>query len=114
MNDLPIDKLGPYPLLQLTAAIVVLIGIAVAVYRGTKDRSSKSSSAPFLPTEQRYYFDGPVGEHLKLMRDARNLLNEIREHVEPLGELGRNTNRELGEISDKIDDLKEIKSSRRR
>lgn len=113
MNELPIDKLGPYPLLQLTAAIVVLIGIAVAVYRGTRDRAPKSPPLS-ISNEQRYYFDGPVGEHLKLMRDTRNLLNEIKEHVEPLGELGRNNNRELGEISHKIDDLKEIKSARRR
>lgn len=112
MNELPIDKLGPYPLLQLAAAIVVLAGVALAVYRGTKDRTTPRAG-PHIPNEQRYFFDGPIGEGLKLLRDCRNILNEVKEHVEPLGELGRNANRDLGEIKDKIDDLKEIKSRRR-
>lgn len=91
--------------MQLAAAVAVLIGVAMAVWRGTRDRGSASQTPPLLPGEQRYYFDGPMGEALRLLRDGRNVLNEIKEHVAPLGELGRNTNKELGEIKDKIDDL---------
>jgi hypothetical protein len=40
MLDLGIDKLGPWPLLQLAGAFMVLIGLALAVYRGTRDRKS--------------------------------------------------------------------------
>lgn len=108
MNDLPIDKLGPYPILQFFVGVVIAGAVAFAVYRGTRDRGS--SAAPLgLPGEQRYFFDGPIGEALKLMRDSRNLLNEIRSHVEPLGELARNTNRELGEIKDELARLKDAK-----
>lgn len=110
MNDFPIDKLGPYPILQLAAAVVILGGLALAIYRGTKDRQSAS---PRIPNEQLYFFDGPMGEALKLLRDQRNIMNEIKTHVEPLGELGRNTNRELGEIKDEVQSLKEIKTRRR-
>lgn len=110
MNDLPIDKLGPYPLLQLTAACIVLMGLALAVYRGTKDRNAPAAQ---VQNEQRYFFDGPLGETLKLLRDARNILNEIKEHVAPLGEQARNTNKELGEIKDQIEALKDIKARRR-
>src|SRR5690348_13790241 len=106
MNDVPLDKLGPYPVLQFAAAFLVIAGLAFAVYRGSRDRRSAD---PAL-NEQRYFFDGPMGEALKLLRDMRNLLNEIRAHVEPLGELGRNTNKELGEIKDKTEDIKDIKS----
>lgn len=115
MNEFPIDKLGPYPILQFAAAVVILAGLAFAIYRGTRDRGLQSPpqhQPPSIP-EQRYYFDGPMGEALKLLRDGRNLLNDIREHVEPLGEIGRNANRELNEIKDEIRSLKEIKTRRR-
>ena len=108
MNDLPVDKLGPYPLLQLAGAIVVLAALALAVYRGTRDRTPAS---PSIPNEQRYFFDGPMGEALKLLRDIRNIMNEIKEHVAPLGELGRNTVKELGEIKDEAQAAREALKS---
>lgn len=104
-SELPLDKLGPYPLLQLAGAIVVLAALALAVYRGTRDRSPPAAAQ--IPNEQRYFFDGPMGEALKLLRDARNILNEIKEHVAPLGELGRNTVKELGEIKDEAQAARE-------
>lgn len=110
MNELPIDSLGPYPLLQLVGALLVLAGLALAIYRGTRDRQ-KAEVSPY-PGEQRYFFDGPIGEGLKLLRDSRNLLNEIRAHVEPLGEQARNQTRELGEIKDEIARLKDAKLRR--
>lgn len=109
--ELPIDKLGQYPLLQLAAAVIILGSLALAVYRGTRDRRTPDAIAN---NEQRYFFDGPMGEALKLLRDIRNISNETKEHVEPLGELGRNMNRELAEANRKIDDLKSIKTTRRR
>lgn len=107
MNELPLDKLGPYPLLQLFGALLVLAGLALAIYRGTRDRQ-KTEANPYI-TEQRYYFDGPIGEALKLLRDGRNILNEIKEHVAPLGEQARNQTRELSEIKTEIERIKEIK-----
>lgn len=113
-SEFPIDKLGPYPLLQIAAAIVVLAGLALAVYRGSRDRSLPRPAPPSIPNEQRYFFDGPIGEALKLLRDIRNVQNEIKEHVEPLGELGRAGNKELGEIKDKVDAIHATKLTRRR
>lgn len=113
-SEFPIDKLGPYPLLQIAAAIVVLAGLALAVYRGSRDRSPPRPSPPSFPNEQRYFFDGPMGEALKLLRDIRNIQNEVKEHVEPLGELGRAGNKELGEIKDKLDAIRDAKLTRRR
>lgn len=109
MNEFPLDKLGPYPILQFFVAVLIACGVAFAVYRGSRDRGG---SPPSLPGEQRYFFDGPIGEALKLMRDTRNILNEIREHVAPLGEQARNTNRELGEIKDELARLKDAKLRR--
>lgn len=110
--ELPLDKLGPYPLLQLAAGIAVLMGLAYAIYRGTRDRTP---APPSVPNEQRYFFDGPMGEALKLLRDIRNIMNEIKEHVAPLGELGRNTVKELGDLKDEATAAREaLKDQARR
>lgn len=111
INNLPVNSLGPYPLLQFAAAVLVLAALAFAIYRGSRDRRSPDAA---FANEQRYFFDGPMGEALKLLRDLRNIANETRAHVEPLGELGRNAVKELGEIKDKVDDIKDMKSNRRR
>jgi hypothetical protein len=111
MNDLPFDRLGPFPILQFAAAVVVLAMLAFAMWRGARNRSGRSSDG--IVGEQRYYFDGPIGEALKLMRDTRNIMNEVKEHVEPLGEQLRLHTKELGEIKGHVEDLKTIKSRRR-
>jgi hypothetical protein len=61
----------------------------------------------------RLYVDGPLNAALTKMVEIRNLLIQINEYVEPLGEQSRNQTRLLGEIKDEITDLKELKAPRR-
>jgi hypothetical protein len=82
MQDLSLDKLGPYPLLQLAGAIVVLIGLAITVYRAMRDRPS--NSAPQIPPEQRWFFDGPLTVAVNLLRDCRNHLGRLVEIEEQI------------------------------
>lgn len=79
MQDVPIDRLGPYPILQFAAAIVVLGGLALAIWRGTRDRRSASSQ---LPEGTRWFFDGPLAMSINLMRDQKNHLDRIVEQNE--------------------------------
>lgn len=109
MNDLPLDKLGPFVVLQWAAAVIVLCGLALAVYRGTRDRKAAERT---LPPDARYFFDGPLAIALNLLRDIRGALFEIVKHVEPLGEEERNQTRLLSEIKAKLDELKDIKRRR--
>ena len=84
MNEVPVDKLGPYPLLQLAAAIVVFIGLSFAIYRGTRDRNG--NGAPMIPPEQRWFFDGPLSVAVNLLRDCRNHLERIVEALDDVPE----------------------------
>lgn len=117
MQDLPVDRLGPYPLLQFAAAILVIGGLAIAIWRGTKDRQK-------LAPEQRWFFDGPLAATMTLLRENREILRSIERHVEPLGELGRNQEKLLevvvdkiefagNKIVDKLDDIKDNTSQNR-
>jgi hypothetical protein len=108
MHEVPIDNLGPYPLLQLAAAVLVLGLLAVAVYRGTRDRGS---GAPQVPAEQRWFFDGPLATAINLLRDIKNHLSRIVEIATPLPEEMRKQTKLLEEIKEEIEQLP---SARRR
>lgn len=101
--ELPLDKLGPYPLLQLAGAIVVLAALALAVYRGTRDRRGPDS--PQIPNEQRWFFDGPLATAVTLLRDIRNHLGRLVDITETMPEEQRKQTELLKQIHDKIDDL---------
>lgn len=100
MQDLPLDRLGPFPILQLAAALLVIGGLALAVWRGVKDRKS---SNPIIPDEQRWFFDGPLTHALNVMRDNRGYLERVVElNEEQLGELRDHQNL-LRDIHNKLD-----------
>lgn len=101
MNDVPLDKLGPYPLLQLAAAIVVLMGLTFAIYRGTRDRGG--SGAPIIPPEQRWFFDGPLSIAVNLLRDCRNHLERIVERLDDVPEELRKQTELIREIKAEIE-----------
>jgi hypothetical protein len=69
MQDLPVDRLGPYPILQLAAAILILGGLAFAIWRASRDRRS---IATVIPDEQRWFFDGPLATSINILRDIKN------------------------------------------
>lgn len=111
MQDLPVDKLGPYPLLQLAAAIAVLGALAFALYRGTRDR--RPDGAPQVPGEQRWFFDGPLSVAVNLLRDNRNHLGRLVDIGDQIPEELRKQTELLREIKGEVADLKEIKARRR-
>ena len=112
MQDLGLDKLGAFPLLQIAGAIVVLAGLAAAVYRGTRDRKL-SADQESLPGMARWYFDGPLKAALDTMRDTYRVMSSIDGQVDTFGELFRNQTRELQEIKAEIHELKNIMARRR-
>jgi len=101
MQDVPIDRLGPYPILQFAAAIVVLGGLALAIWRGTRDRKSANSQ---MPEGTRWFFDGPLAMAINLMRDSKNHLSRIVEQNEHI----------LEELRGIKDEVKNLPSRRRR
>jgi hypothetical protein len=112
MPDLGIDKLGPFPLLQLAAAMVILAGLAVAVYRGTRDRKL-SADQYSMPGSARWYFDGPLNAALETLRDTYRVMCNIDHQVATFGELFRTHIRLLDEIKAEIHDIRNTKDRRR-
>ncbi len=97
----------------LAAFFTALAALIMGAVKGRWWPNGQASNPPTSPPEQRYFFDGPVGEHLRLLREQRHISNEVKEHVEPLGEQLRTMNKTLDEIKNHIADLKDIKSRRR-
>ena len=111
MQDLGVDKLGPYPLLQLAGAIMILAGLALAIYRGTRDQKRDT---PEIPGEQRWFFDGPVAVAVNLLRDNKNHLSRLVEILAPVPEELRKQTDILRDIKDAIDDMPSRRSRRPR
>lgn len=63
MQDLG-TNLGPYPILQLAAAIIVLIGVGMAVWRAFRDKEKAKAEDDL--TGSRWFFDGPLKRHLEM------------------------------------------------
>ena len=108
MPDLGFDRLGPFPLLQLVAAVVILVGLAAAVYRGTRDRRLSVDQEP-MPGRNRWYFDGPLNAALETLRDQYKVLCSIDRHVETFGEIFRNHSRLLEEIKAELHEIKNVR-----
>ena len=105
MPDLGIDKLGPFPILQIVGAIIILAGLALAVYRGTRDRRLSIDQLP-VPSSTRWYFDGPLKASLDTLHDQYKVLCSIDNTVEKFGEEFRNHTRLLEEIRDELRDAR--------
>jgi hypothetical protein len=101
MPDLGIDKLGPFPILQIVGAIIILSGLALAVYRGTRDRRLSIDQLP-QPSSTRWYFDGPLKASLDSLHDQYKVLCSIDNEIERIGEEFRNHTRLLDEIRNEL------------
>ena len=104
MQDLGFDKLGPFPLLQLMGAALVLAGLAAAVYRGTRDRKISADQEPMFGSA-RWYFDGPLNAALETLRDIYRVMCSIDGQVDTFGEIMRTHIRLLQEIKDELHEL---------
>ena len=111
MQDLGVDKPGPYPLLQLAGAIVILAGLALAIYRGTRDQKWNT---PEIPGEQRWFFDGPIATAVNVLRDIRNHLDRLVEISAPIPEELRKQTELLRNIKDAIEDMPSRRARRPR
>ena len=105
MPDLGIDKLGPFPILQIVGAVIILAGLALAVYRGTRDRKLSIDQLP-EPSAPRWYFDGPLKASLDTLHDQYKVLCSIDNEIEKYGEEFRNHTRLLEEIRNELRDAR--------
>ena len=110
MPDFQLDKFGPFAILQLAAAVMVLGGLALAIYRGSRDRNATGS--PQIPQEQRWFFDGPLSVAINLLRDNRNHLGRIVDILDSVPEEQRKQTELLREIKSEIDNLPSVRSRR--
>jgi hypothetical protein len=96
-------NLGPYPILQFAAAILVLVGVGLAVYRGFRD---KSKALDANDPSSRWFFDGPIKVHLEQQAEIVQQQAEIMQHIKALREASDRLEREkAGEESRKHTDL---------
>lgn len=111
--DIPVDRLGPFPLLQLAAGIAVLIGMVAAIYLGLK-RFNRTEAEPRIVPEQRFFMDGPLANALSSLRELATAESRSAKAIEPLAEIGRLVVRSLDEIRDELRELRQTSSHRRR
>jgi|ERR1039458_1896039 hypothetical protein len=112
MLDQGIEKLGPFPILQISGAILVLAALAIAIYKGSRDRRISSDQQPQTPIN-RWYFDGPLNAALETLRDIYRVMSNIDGQVDTFGELFRNQTHEIQELKAEVRELKNIMARRR-
>jgi hypothetical protein len=91
--------------MQYAGVLLVLIGLAFAVYRGTRDRRLSIDQLP-IPSSTRWYFDGPLKASLDSLHDQYKVLCSIDNTVEKFGEEFRNHTRLLEEIRNELRDAR--------
>ena len=105
MPDLGSSQYGPFLVMQYAGVLLVLIGLAFAVYRGTRDRRLSIDQLP-IPSSTRWYFDGPLKASLDSLHDQYKVLCSIDNTVEKFGEEFRNHTRLLEEIRNELRDAR--------
>ena len=111
MLDQGTSQFGPFLIMQYGGVLLVLIGLAAAIYRGTRDRKI-SADQETLPGGVRWYFDGPLNAALQTMRDNYRVLSSIDAHVAPIGEEMRRQTELLREMKAEIIAVKDIENRR--
>src|ERR1035437_7716009 len=101
MQDIGLDKLGPFPILQIVGAILVLVMLALAVYKGSRDRKL-SADQEIRPGNARWYFDGPLNAALETLRDVYRVQCSVDNEVEKFAEEFRTHTRLLEEIKQRL------------
>jgi hypothetical protein len=105
MPDLGNNQYGPFLVILHAGVLLVLIGLAFAVYRGTRDRRLSIDQLP-IPSSTRWYFDGPLKASLDSLHDQYKVLCSIDNTVEKFGEEFRNHTRLLEEIRNELRDAR--------
>jgi hypothetical protein len=97
--------------MQYGGVLLVLVGLAAAVYRGTRDRKLSVDQQP--PAINRWYFDGPLNAALETLRDIYRVMSNIDGQVDTFGELFRNQTHEIQELKAEVRELKNIVAKHR-
>lgn len=95
--DIPLDKLGAFPILQLAAAIMIVAFGGVMMWRALVAKSSAQSPTPAAP-EQRWYFEGPIAEAFKQMARTNQHLERIGEYLKKSNELAEKRGEQLEDV----------------
>lgn len=82
--DIPIDRLGNFPIVQFAAALVIVGFGAIMMWRAFISKAPAPSAA--VP-EQRWYFEGPIAEMFKQLARVNQHLDRAVEHLEKANEL---------------------------
>lgn len=106
-----IEALNHWPILQFAAAVLVLMGAAYAMLRGLKDRGRAGVA---LPSEQHWFFDGPLVEALRYLRENTKQSEMILAELRPMGETLRSQSRTLDEIKRTLDELPSVRRTSRK
>ena len=112
MSDPGNSQYGPFLIMQYGGVLLVLIGLAFAVYRGTRDRKI-STDQDNAPGGIRWFFDGPLNAALQTMHDTYKIMCSIDRHVETFGEEFRAHTKLLEEARRLLIDIKELLNRQR-
>lgn len=106
-----LNRLGQYPILQFFGALLVFAVGAYALIRGVFDKRKTDNAPPPAHPEQRLFFDGPLVEALRYLRDGAKAQEQTAREMRSIAEATRETNRILEDINRRIEN---IPSARRR
>ena len=111
MLDQATSQFGPFIIMQYGGVLLVLVGLAVAVYRGTRDRKT-SIDQEMMPGGVHWYFDGPLNAALQTLHDISRLLTSIDSDVSQIGEEMRRQTELLREVRSELVAVKDIENRR--
>jgi hypothetical protein len=103
--DIPIDKLGNFPIVQFAVAIMVVTFGGLMMWRAFKAPPAPPPSAP----EQRWYFEGPIAELFKQFATANKHLERNVERAERLIEVAEKQCEHMEEITRAMRDLPSLR-----
>lgn len=111
--DIPIDKLGNYPIVQAAVAFVVVVFGLLMMWKAFKAPSAPPPpAAPPSAPEQRWYFEGPIAEVFKQFALVNKHLERIVERADKLIEVGEKNCQHLGEIQQALRDIPSARGRR--
>jgi hypothetical protein len=90
-----LNILGPFPILQVTAAAVVLGVCAIVWLRGTRQDPPSSDEA----LQNMLRMDGPIAVTIGYLRRIAVAAEKVQEHCQQMAEEERNQTRALDEIN---------------
>lgn len=95
-----VNILGPFPILQLTAGIVILVVCAIVWMRGTRKQE------PDDPLQTILRMDGPIAVAIGLLRQIAESTSHANQLSQQVAEEARNQRKLLEELGRRLENLK--------